>query len=126
MINERTLNLLIESLGNDADLLSLLDDCLASFENYHMAVYKLETYKKIHGVNVKNGEIYKDTVMELDRNRTICHNAVIANMGILNRLAEMNNLPPVYEGIVSEERTHRRNLANEVFEYVEKVIKNRD
>lgn len=126
MLNEKTLRSLIEMLGNDADLLSLIEDCLASFEAYHSAVYKLETYKKIHQGNIKNGEIYRDTVMELDRNRTICHNAVIANVAILNRLADMQNLPHVYDGIVSEERPHRRILANSVFEYVENTIKNRD
>ena len=126
MLNERTLHLLIDALGNDADLLSLIDDCLASFESYHNAVYKLETYKMLHNGNIKNGEIYRDTVMELDRNRTVCHNAVIANVSILNRLADMNNLPHVYEGIVSEERPHRRILADSVFEYIEKTIKNRD
>ncbi|MBE6648333.1 MAG: DUF3232 domain-containing protein [Ruminococcaceae bacterium] len=126
MINESSIISLIESIGTDADLISLLDDCIASFEKYHEAVYKLEMYKKIHGRNVKNGEIYRDTVMELDRNRTVCHNSLIANMSIINRLAEMNSIPPVYDGIVSEERPHRRILANEVFEYVEKVIKNRE
>ncbi len=126
MLNEKTLRSLIETLGNDADILSLIDDCLASFEAYHSAVYKLETYKMLHNGNIKNGEIYRDTVMELDRARTVCHNAVIANISILNRLADMQNLPHVYEGIVSEERPHRRILAESVFEYVEKVIKNRD
>ncbi len=126
MLNERTLHLLIDAFGNDADLLSLIDDCLSSFEAYHNAVYKLETYKMLHNGNIKNGEIYRDTVMELDRNRTVCHNAVIANVSILNGLADMNNLPHVYEGIVSEERPHRRILADSVFEYIEKTIKNRD
>ncbi len=126
MLNEKTLRSLIETSGNDADILSLIEDCLASFEAYHNAVYKLETYKMLHNGNIKNGEIYRDTVTELDRARTVCHNAVIANVSILNRLADMQNLPHVYEGIVSEERPHRRILAESVFEYVERVIKNRD
>ena len=126
MLNEKTLELLIEAFQNDSDILSLISECIESFETYHAAVYKLETYKKIHGRNIKNGEIYRDTVTELDRNRTICHNAVIANVSILNRLSDMQNLDPFYDGIVSEERPHRRNLANVVFEYVEKIIKQRD
>lgn len=126
MLNEKTLELLIEAFQNDSDILSLISECIESFETYHSAVYKLETYKKIHGRNIKNGEIYRDTVTELDRNRTICHNAVIANVSILNRLSDMQNLDPFYDGIVSEERPHRRNLANVVFEYVEKIIKQRD
>jgi hypothetical protein len=126
MLNEKSLELLVEACHNDSDILSLISECLESFEAYHAAVYKLEMYKKIYSTNIKNGEIYRDTVMELDRNRTICHNAVIANVSILNRLTEMQMLDPFYDGIVSEERPHRRNLANEVFEYVEKIIKQRD
>ena len=125
MINERTLDLLIQSFENDADMLSLIDDCVTSFENYHNAVYKMETYKRLHGTNIKNGEIYRDTISQLDRDRTISHNALIANVNILNRLAEMQQLPPLYDGIVSEERPHRRVIANAIFEYIEKVINQR-
>jgi hypothetical protein len=125
MINEKTILLLVDSFKNDADILSLIGDCYESFENYHAAVYKQETYKLLNS-SVKNGEIHRDTLTELDRRRTICHNAVIANVGILNRLAEMQSLPPVYDGIVSEERPHRRNIANAVFDYVEGIIKKRD
>ncbi len=125
MINEKTILLLVDSFKNDADILSLIGDCYESFENYHTSVYKQETYKLLNS-SVKNGEIHRDTLTELDRRRTLCHNAVIANVGILNRLAEMQNLPPVYDGIVSEERPHRRNIANAVFDYVEGIIKKRE
>ncbi len=120
MINERTLSLLIQALKNDADLMSLIEDCLESFEKYHQSVYNQATYKIMISGNVKNGEVYRDTLAELDQRRTICHNAVIANVSILNRLAEMENLPPFYDGIVSEEIPHRRILADSVFEYIDK------
>ena len=57
--------------------------------------------------------------------RTVIHNSVIANVNLLNRLAEKNGLHPVYDGIVSEERPYRREIANAVLDYVESIIKNR-
>ena len=126
MLNEGTLSSIIEGMKNNADFLSLVEDCLESFEKYHEAVYKQEMYNLVHSGNVRNGELHRDTLEELDRTRTVCHNAVIANIGILNRLAEMNGLSPVFDGIVSEERPYRRILADEVFEFVEKIIKGRE
>ena len=40
-------------------------------------------------------------------------------------VAEKNELVPVYDGVVSEERPYRREVANAVFEYVEYLIKKR-
>ena len=71
------------------------------------------------------GEEYKDNVSKLDKMRTVNHNSVIANVNLLNRLAEKNGLQPVYDGIVSEERPYRREIANAVLDYVESIIKNR-
>ena len=44
---------------------------------------------------------------------------------MLNRLAEKENIPAVYEGIVSEDRPYRRELADAVLEYIRDIIKNR-
>ena len=58
----------------------------------------------------------------MDRMRTTCHNAVIANVSIMNRLAEQTGLPPVYDGIVSEERPYRTELADAILAFVANVI----
>ena len=75
--------------------------------------------------NSIGGQDYKDYVSKLDKMRTVTHNSVLANVNVLNRLAAKNSLPPVYDGIVSEERPYRREVANAVLAYVEKIIKNR-
>ncbi len=61
----------------------------------------------------------------MDKSRTTNHNSVLGNVNLLNRLANMNNLPPVYDGIVSHDRPYRREVANAVLEYVEKIVKSR-
>jgi len=64
-------------------------------------------------------------VESLDKKRTMLHNRVLIAVNVLNRMASKENLKPVYDGIVSEERPYRREVANAVLEYVEKIIKER-
>lgn len=68
---------------------------------------------------------YRSEYSSRDRTRSINHNAVIAQVGFLNRLAEEAGLPPFYDGVVSEERPYRRELANAVLGFVEEVIQYR-
>jgi site-specific DNA-cytosine methylase len=77
----------------------------------------MELWMKIYSKSI-TGEEYKDNVSKLDKMRTVNHNSVIANVNLLNRLAEKNGLQPVYDGIVSEERPYRREIANDVLDYV--------
>ena len=94
------------------------------FEEYHYAIYKMEHFIKFKDSDMDSTE-YKNTMEELDGNRTRKHNTILTGIKIMNRLAEKNNLNPVYDGIVSEERPYRREVANAVLEYVEQIIKDR-
>ncbi len=123
MINK---NVLFElSRKTDASGQELLRDCIKSFENYHRAVFDLEIYKSLNSHDPFNAEEYRETVMSLDRSRTISHDSVIANVSVLNRMAQRYGLEPIYDGIVSQDRPHRRVIADAVFAFVEGVIKGR-
>ena len=65
---------------------------------------------------------YQEEIGEMDRRRTSSHNAVISNISLLNRLAEQAGLPPVYEGVISREQPYRRQIADDVLDYVRDVI----
>ena len=73
-----------------------------------------------------NGNVDKDNykikIEELDKSRTTYHNALLGNVNVLNRLAEKNTLPPFYDGKVSQDRPYRREVANGVLQYVEKIV----
>ena len=79
---------------------------------------------KIYGNNSSKEE-HKDTIANLDKSRTLQHNALLGNVNLLNRLAENNKLPLVYDGIISHERPYRREVANSVLEYIDFTINNR-
>lgn len=125
MINEDTIKSLAKIYKDDEKFLGIIERSIESFEEYHTQIFKLELWMKIHSNSSIDREKYKSKVGELDKARTMYHNALLGNVNVLNRLAEKNNLAPVYDGIVSHDRPYRREVANAVLEYVEYVIKNR-
>ena len=124
-INYETITKLITIGQEDYDVLDIVYSALRSFEEYHSAIFDMETWMKVYSYKSVDKEEYKSKVTEMDRRRTMCHNSVLSSVNILNRLATKENLPLVYDGVVSEERPYRREVANAVLEYVENIIKNR-
>lgn len=72
-----------------------------------------------------DADTYREEIPALDKTRTVHHNALLTQVNILNRLAKLAGLPPFYDGVVSEERPYRREVANAVLAFVEQVILNR-
>lgn len=124
MLCENTINKLIEIYKGDDKFLKIIERSILTFEDYHNAIYKMELWMKIYSNSI-TGQEYKDNVSKPDKMRTVNHNSVLANVNLLNRLAEKNSVPPVYDGIVSKKRPYRREVANAALEYVENIIKNR-
>lgn len=105
--------------------MNTIERCLISFEEYHSQIYKLEICMKIFSNGNVDKDNYKIKIEELDKSRTTYHNALLGNVNVLNRLAEKNTLPPFYDGKVSQDRPYRREVANGVLQYVEKIVENR-
>ena len=124
MLCEETIAKLISIYKNDDKILKTIEQSITSFEEYHSAIFKMELWMKVFS-NTVSGSEYQENVSLMDKSRTTNHNSVLGNVNLLNRLANMNNLPPVYDGIVSHDRPYRREVANAVLEYVEKIVKNR-
>ena len=127
MFNCETLNKLISlyQINGDDYGLDLICDELETFEEYHSAIYSMETKLKIKSPKSMEREDYQFMVESLDKKRTMLHNRVLIAVNVLNRMAAKEGLEPVYDGIVSEERPYRREVANAVLDYVESVIKSR-
>jgi len=127
MLNREVLDRLISiyQTNEDDDGLDMIFEQLASFEEYHSAIYSMETKLKVRSAKSMEGEEYRLMVQSLDKKRTMQHNRVLIAVNILNRMAAKEGLELIYNGIVSEERPYRREVANAVLEYVEKVIRER-
>lgn len=121
-MDKERLTELIAKLSDDGEMLEIIYNCLVSFEEYHKAVYELEIYKRVFNSDGRADRGILENVEAMDKIRTKCHNALLANVSILNRMAGDT---PVYDGIVSEERPYRREVANAVFAYMETVINER-
>ena len=125
MINEETISSLLKIYKDDEKILNTIERCLISFEEYHSQIYKLEICMKIFSNGNVDKDNYKVKIEELDKSRTTYHNALLGNVNVLNRLAEKNTLPPFYDGKVSQDRPYRREVANGVLQYDEKIVENR-
>ena len=124
-MNCATIEKLLTMYKNDKDMIELIVDALDSFERYHQAIYALELKQKLRQAKAVDDETFREEYPAMDRVRTTCHNSVIANVSIMNRLAEQAGLPPGYDGIVSEERPSRTELADAILAFVADVITNR-
>lgn len=125
MINKETLKKLTEIYSEDKEMLDMIYTALQSFSEYHSAIYKMETYMKIYSAKSVDGDEYRNTISEMDKKRTVCHNAVLVSVNMLNRLAAKENLPLIYEGTVSENQPYRREVADAILRYEEEIIKER-
>ena len=120
-MNRKSLEELIRVSQNDPELLEAIQDALLSFEAYHTAIFTMETKRRILASTVDTKQ-YQEEIGNMDRVRTTCHNAVLANVNMLNRIAEQANLPLVYDDVISEKQPYRRQVADAVLEYVQDVI----
>ncbi|MFY9378515.1 MAG: DUF3232 domain-containing protein [Peptococcia bacterium] len=125
MICADSIQELISKNREDAEMLKLIENCLMSFYDYHTRIFKMEIWLKLHDYRNTSKEDFQTTYTELDKSRSICHNALIKNLSILNRLCQQHHLPLVYGGVVSEERPHRIEIADAVLSYVEEIVKQR-
>ncbi len=124
MICKETIEKLIEIYREEDNVLKIIEQSVTSFEEYHSVIFKMELWMKVYARSISSDE-YRENVTKLDKSRTMLHNSVLGNVNLLNRLAEKNQLSPVYDGKVSHEQPYRREVANAVLEYVENIIKNR-
>lgn len=124
MFNRDSLRELMYLSVEDRELLDMIYDALATFENYHAAIYEMETKVRLY-YGAMDSLDYRKMENELDERRSLCHNAVIASVNMLNRMAEQKGIAPIYDGVVSEARPYRREVADAILEYTAELIRER-
>jgi len=125
VIETENLERLFKAIHDDAELLEFVHEAIKSFGHYHQAILDMETWLRLYDYNNLSREEYQDKKTQLDKYRTTCHNAALNSINILNRLAEQNNIPNIYDGTISEEQPYRREVADAVIQYMEDVIEKR-
>jgi hypothetical protein len=121
-ITKEIIETLIAAVQGDEGALESIEDSLGRFERYHSAVYELETWLMLHDAQNTPREVYQSRREELDRARSSAHNALPASVNMLNRLAHLCGLPPVYAGDVSETQPAPHQVADAALAYVSEVI----
>ena len=124
-MNELAMRALLDACKEQTDLVDLASDILKDFENYHKAIIDLEIYAALHNYDNTDRDKFREKHEQLDATRSRYHETILEDMRVLNRLADSMGLQPVYDGIVSSERPYRRQVADAVLEYLQKLIAER-
>ena len=124
-LNKSALEKLIQTHKNDRDSLDMIYDVLKGFEEYHAKIIEMEIKIKLFPAGTLDREEYQYMITELDKHRTMQHDSVLTGVNILNRMAERENIDPIYNGKVSKERPYRREVANAVLDFIQDIIVNR-
>ncbi len=77
-----------------------IESILPSFHDYVDAVVKGETRILLNPQAI--GQPYRDMVAQYDQTRHSAHETAIINVRVLNRLANLYDLPPVFSGNTEE------------------------
>ena len=85
-MNRASLEEMIRMSKDDQDLMEAIQDALLSFEEYHTAIYSMETKRKLLTGTI-DAQQFQSEITNMDRIRTSRHNAVLANVNMLNRIA---------------------------------------
>jgi len=113
---------LIEAARDDEEMIGMIEQCLITFGEYHSAIFQAEIWLKLYNHKNMARNDYQEKAADMSSRRTICHNAVLSSVNILNRMAKQHGIPAIYSGTVSEEVPYRREVANAILGYVESVI----
>ena len=119
------LNRLIMAAYYDMELMDFISERLSSFEDYHQAIYEQSIYLRLYSGKNQSGEEYREKRTQMEERRTSAHNAILASVKALNRLASERGISIIYDGVVSEDVPYRRMVADAVLAYVESIILNR-
>ena len=110
----------IQEVSQDNDCLELLEDFIEACSNYVGSVNDLEAALLSARYRME-AEEYRRYIADLDNNRSRAHNALIANVKIVNRLCSVNNLDP----IIKCNMNNRVEVAEEAIKVVDDLFKNR-
>ena len=109
------------SVSPDApDDLEALNDAMTSFREYVMRVDMGEQQIRLAAVRFE-GEEYREMLTRYDRTRHDAHEAAIANVRLINRLAELYSVGPLFTG----NDQNRLEVADFALDVVVQIFQNR-
>ncbi|WP_315116954.1 DUF3232 domain-containing protein [uncultured Clostridium sp.] len=105
------------SNSEDLDCIEVLEDLISSAGEFVKKVNTLEG-GSIVSKYYKDGDEFREYMTDLDKERFLAHNELIANIKIVNRLCKKYNIPVIYIGNEEDRRAIGEfglALTNEIF-----------
>ena len=103
-----------------AEDLEALDDAMTSFREYVVKVDMGEQQIRLAAVRFE-GDEYREMLTRYDRTRHDAHEAAIANVRLVNRLAELYSVGPLFTG----NDQNRLEVADFALDVVVQIFQNR-
>ena len=124
-LNESALKDLIRRLStsndpDDRDDFDIVTKAMESFHSYVDTVVKGETNLLLQAGSL-DGQEYRDAVSQYDGDRHSAHERAISDVKLLNRLADREELSPVFTG----DETQRHQVADFCLELDQYLFQNR-
>lgn len=112
----------IKASGSEdaADDLEALNDAMTSFRDYVSVVDGGEQQIRLAAIRFE-GDEYREMITRYDRNRHNQHENAIANVRLVNRLAELYGVSPLFTG----DDTERLQVADFCLDIVVQLFQNR-
>jgi len=104
----------------DSDDKGILDDLIECANNYISIVANLENAMIVAKFHMEAND-YRRHIQNLDNNRRITHNALIASCNITNRLCKLYDLPPFFD----IDLTDRHLVGDVIFEMIKELFEER-
>lgn len=125
MYRERISNLMKAVKGTEfeEDDLEFIESRMKTFTDYVSHVAWMETRIQRLQIEGVTGQEWRDQVQDLDSTRRSRHDVAMDAINQLNRMSEMYNLEPFYDGPVDHE--HRNNVGDVIGDIVNEYFKER-
>ena len=115
---KKKLSDLVSAYNNDKDILDLICSSVRACQKYITVVCELEL-ALLTAKHVMDADEYREAVSDLDKKRSLAHNNLISEVGILCRLGVKAGQKPIFEGNIEGRiavAEFAKDLVAEIFE----------
>ena len=118
----KLVDMIAEDKENGDFYLKALESCLADFDSYVTSIYNMEVLIPIQRHRLEGDEL-RAYITNLDGRRKACHNAAIASINMINRIAKAVGAEPLYDREIDRDNlVDRRQAANFCAKFVMAII----
>ena len=111
-----------EIINTNNDYSSKVNSFIDNIFSYAAFIMKEQNMIALAKVEAYDTQDYQDRIKKIDNSRKIKHDAAIAALSVLNRMADNLNLEKVYNGPIDYNNETRGDIAHCIIEYAKENL----